>query len=268
MARPIKPGSTSQSINLYILDATTGLPYTGTPAFDDAGISLNYKRGATGTTTAITPATLAAETTAYSSGGFKSLGGSMARLDLPNAAVAAGADNVLVKAVATAWKAVPMDIPLNFITETEIQASNNAAIVANGLDHLVAASVTGADVADGSISARLASKSATTDWDSFNNQTDSLEAIHDAQLTAAAVNAEVVDALNVDTYAEPAQGTPAATTSLAAKIGFIFKAWRNRHTQTATEYSLYNYDAVTVDHKATFSDDATTADRGEVTTGP
>lgn len=84
----------------------------------------------------------------------------------------------------------------------------------------------------------------------------------------ASVNTEVVDALNVDTYAEPAQGTPAATTTLAAKLGYLFKAWRNRTTQTATQYSLYNDDALTVDHKASFSDDATTADRGEVATGP
>lgn len=87
-------------------------------------------------------------------------------------------------------------------------------------------------------------------------------------LSAAQVNAEVVDALNTDTYAEPGQGTPGATISLAAKIGYLFKAWRNRSTQTSTTYSLYNDDATTVDHKATVSDDGTTADKGEVTTGP
>ena len=87
-------------------------------------------------------------------------------------------------------------------------------------------------------------------------------------LSAAQVNAEVVDALNVDTYAEPGQGTPAATLSLAAKINYLFKAWRNRSTQTATTYSLYNDDATTVDQKATVSDDGTTADKGEVVTGP
>lgn len=84
----------------------------------------------------------------------------------------------------------------------------------------------------------------------------------------ADVNAEVVDALNTDTYAEPAQGTPGATISLAAKIGYLFKAWRNRSTQTADTYSLYNDDATTVDHKATVSDDGTTLSRGEVATGP
>ena len=82
------------------------------------------------------------------------------------------------------------------------------------------------------------------------------------------VNAEVVDALNTDTYAEPAQGAPAATATLAAKINYLYKAWRNKKTQTATQWSLFNDDAATIDHKATVSDDATTATKGEIATGP
>lgn len=82
------------------------------------------------------------------------------------------------------------------------------------------------------------------------------------------VNAEVVDTLNTDTYAEPGQATPAATATLAAKLNYLYKAWRNRNTQTASQYSLYNDDATTVGQKAAFSDDATTADRGEIATGP
>jgi len=90
-------------------------------------------------------------------------------------------------------------------------------------------------------------------------------------LTAQAkadVNAEVVDTLNVDTYAEPGQGTPAATASLVTKIGYLYKNWRNRKAQTATLFSLYNDDAVTVDQKATVADDATTASKTEIATGP
>ena len=83
----------------------------------------------------------------------------------------------------------------------------------------------------------------------------------------ADVNAEVVDALATDTYAEPGQGTPGATISLSAKIGYLYKAWRNRSTMTASEYALYGDDAVTKDQEATFSDNGTTADRGEVATG-
>jgi hypothetical protein len=78
----------------------------------------------------------------------------------------------------------------------------------------------------------------------------------------------VVDALNVDTYAEPGQGTPAATTTLATKIGYLYKAWRNRHTQTASTYSLYNDDGTTVDQKATVSDNGTTFDKTETESGP
>lgn len=89
-----------------------------------------------------------------------------------------------------------------------------------------------------------------------------------SRATPAQVNAEVLDVLNVDTFAQPGQETPAATNTIRAMLAYLFKAWRNRTTQTASEYALYNDNATTVDHKATFTDDATTADRGEVTTGP
>jgi len=82
------------------------------------------------------------------------------------------------------------------------------------------------------------------------------------------VKTEAVAALNTDTYAEPGQGAPAATTTLVGKIGYMYKAFRNRFTQTATEAKLYADDAATVDQKATVSDDATTFDRGEMGSGP
>lgn len=87
-------------------------------------------------------------------------------------------------------------------------------------------------------------------------------------LSAAAVNAELVDCLNVDTYAEPGQGAPAATASLVAKIGHLYKAARNKKTQTATTFSLFADDATTVDTKSTVSDDGTTFTFGELVTGP
>ncbi len=55
------------------------------------------------------------------------------------------------------------------------------AIVTYGLDHIVSTSVTGTDVADNSIIAKMVSKSATADFDSYNNTTDALEAISDTQ---------------------------------------------------------------------------------------
>lgn len=87
-------------------------------------------------------------------------------------------------------------------------------------------------------------------------------------LSASQVNAEVVDALATDTYAEPGQGAPAATATLAAKINYIYKAWRNKKEQTATAFKLYADDASTVDQKQAVSDDGTTYTRGEVASGP
>lgn len=97
----------------------------------------------------------------------------------------------------------------------------------------------------------------------------STKLIDDLQdISAANVNSEVVDALATDTYAEPGQGAPAATATLAAKINYLYKAWRNKVTQTSTTYSLFADDASTVDQKATVSDDGTTFTRTEIATGP
>jgi hypothetical protein len=82
------------------------------------------------------------------------------------------------------------------------------------------------------------------------------------------VKAQVVAALNTDTYTEPGQGAPGLTVTLAAKINYLYKAWRNRSAQTATEYRLYNDAETVVDQKAATSDDATTLIRQEVVSGP
>jgi hypothetical protein len=70
-------------------------------------------------------------------------------------------------------------VPWNSSWDAEVQSEVDDALIANGLDHLVFTSVVGADVADNSIVARLVSKSATADWDSYTNTTDSLEALRD-----------------------------------------------------------------------------------------
>lgn len=67
---------------------------------------------------------------------------------------------------------------------------------------------------------------------------------------------------------EPGQGAPGVSESVLTKIDYLYKAWRNKSTQTSTTYSLYADDTTTVDQKATVSDDGTTFTRGEVATGP
>ena len=84
----------------------------------------------------------------------------------------------------------------------------------------------------------------------------------------AEVNVEALDVLATDTYAEPGQESPAANSSLANKINYLYKAWRNKSEQTPTTYSLYDDAGSTVDQKVTVSDNGTTAAKGEVGTGP
>lgn len=84
----------------------------------------------------------------------------------------------------------------------------------------------------------------------------------------ADVNAEVLDVIATDTYAEPGQGTPTATATLAAKINYLYKTWRNKKTQTSSLLNLFADDASTVDQKSAVSDDGTTLTVGEVATGP
>lgn len=89
-----------------------------------------------------------------------------------------------------------------------------------------------------------------------------------AENVAAIVNAQVLDVLTVDTFAQPGQESPAATTTIMNMIRYLYKAFRNRITQTATTLSLYADNATTVDQKATVSDDGTTFDRNEIGSGP
>lgn len=84
----------------------------------------------------------------------------------------------------------------------------------------------------------------------------------------ADVNAEVVDALATDTYAEPGQGTPPATSSIAAKIGYLFKAFVNKSEQTANAWKGYNNAGAVVDQKMTTSDDGVTFTKDNTVSGP
>lgn len=85
------------------------------------------------------------------------------------------------------WNPVPVNaatvysiLPQACSSLVEMKTQVDTALSDIGLDHMVSASVAGADVTDNSIMAKIASKSATADWDSFNNTTDSLEALSDS----------------------------------------------------------------------------------------
>lgn len=70
-------------------------------------------------------------------------------------------------------------IPWNAAWDAEVQSEVQDAIEANHLDHFIAVADPGGVVANSSFLAKLASKSATPAFSSFDNTTDSLEAIRD-----------------------------------------------------------------------------------------
>jgi hypothetical protein len=88
----IVAGATSQTIDLYIQKSTDNTPMTGL-VYNSTGLtcSYNFPRGAS---TAVTLATLASPTAAYSSGGFKEIDATNQpghyRFDIPNALLASG----------------------------------------------------------------------------------------------------------------------------------------------------------------------------------
>jgi len=86
-----------------------------------------------------------------------------------------------------------------------------------------------------------------------------LAALND--VSTAEVNAEVVDALATDTYAEPT-GVPGATVALSAKVGFMYMALRNGLTVTSTKKQFLD-DGGAAEWEKDLSDDGTTYTESE-----
>jgi hypothetical protein len=90
--RTFLAGSTSQSIDIFILDTSSvvGLGLSGL-VYNSAGLTCYYRKGATGTATSVT---LATQTVggAWSSGGFKEIDATnmkgVYRFDIPNTVLA------------------------------------------------------------------------------------------------------------------------------------------------------------------------------------
>lgn len=61
-----------------------------------------------------------------------------------------------------------------------------------------------------------------------------------------------------------AAGAPSATASIVAAINYLYEAWRNKTTTTASEISIMKDDAATPVCESTISDDGTTFTRGEM----
>lgn len=171
-----------------------------------------------------------------------------------------GIDVVAVKAQTVAIEADTAEIGAAGAGLTAINLPNQTMDITGNITGNVSGSVGSVTGAVGSVTGAVGSVTGLT--------VAHIDAAITSRATPAQVNTEVLDVLNTDTFAEPGQGAPGATVSLITKIGYLYKAWRNKSTQTSTTFSLYADDTTTVDQKSTLSDDATTFVSGEKATGP
>lgn len=190
-------------------------------------------------------------------------------VDTEVAAILAAVDTEIA-----AIKAKTDNLPSDPADDSDIDAQ--LAVIAGYLDTEIAAILAAVDTEIAAIKAKTdnlpASPAAvgsamTLAADAVNSASLAASAVAEIQaglstLTAGQVNAEVVDALSVDGYAEPGS-VPPATASLVDKLGWLFMLARNKRLTTATADKVRN-DADSGDvATATLSDDGTTFTRGE-----
>ncbi len=86
-------------------------------------------------------------------------------------------------------------------------------------------------------------------------------------LTDITINAASVAAVWAEAMSDLATGAPSATASVLAAINYLYEAWRNKTTTTATLVTVMKDDGSTALVKSTIFDDATTFTKGEMATG-
>jgi len=166
MTRRIKAGTTDVSVTIRIIDSTDGTPETGV-VWDTSGIDLEYRREGAASTD-ITEATLAALTTAHADGGFLHIGNGYYRLDLPDAACAAGVTGVLVHGTVTGMVVIGCYIelvaydPYDSVRLGLTALPNAAADAAGGLPISDAGELDLDARLDAAVSSRLATAGYTT----------------------------------------------------------------------------------------------------------
>jgi hypothetical protein len=291
----VKLGATSRREYLFVKDSsvTTGAGKTGL-AFNTASLTAYYVRpGAVAVAITLITQTV---TGAWASGGFVEVDATNTpgwyRLDVPDAVFASGVDKALVH-----LKGASNMMPANL--EYQLVAFDPSDAVRFGLTALPNAAAEAAggfytrgvgagqinQTNNGQIDANAARTGGTTNTGrdlganvllSVGTGTGQVSLSSGAvpvtgDLTATmktSVKTQITDALNVDTYAEPGQEAPPATTTLVKRMSWIYKALRNKVTQDSTTLRIYADDGTTIDAKSIVSDDGSLYTRAKIASGP
>lgn len=265
-------GATSTFATVFIQDSsvTTGAGLTGL-VWNTASLQCQYYIEDAASSVSITLATMTLGT--WATGGFvvvdaTNMAGTYS-LAIPDAALTGGDHVVVMCDGATNMAPLLLEIQLTGVDLNDAVRAGMTALPnvaagaagglpddtdANGAVRLVDG--TGAREIDTSSGAVVSVTTATT----CTTNTD--------MLTAAAVNGEMVDVLKVDTSALPGQAAPTVTPTIEEMLEFLYKAWRNKKEQTATEFRIYDDAGAVVDQKATVSDDGSVTTVEEIATGP
>jgi len=197
------------------------------------------------------------------------------RIDASVGAVAANAINaasIAANAIGTATFAAGTTIPRVTLadtttTNTDMRGTDGANTVApTNLSALQVRTELATELAriDASVSSRstyaggaVASVTAAVALDAA-----SVTAVQSGLATPADINAQMLDVLSVDTFAE-LSSPPAATSSLKDKLTWMFMWFRNKSTETATERKLFADDTTTVISTEAVSDNGTTFTKNE-----
>lgn len=206
---PVLGGSTDYSCLIRVIDSTDGTPETG---FDHAtsGIDLWYRRGARGAITSITEAALAAVDSAHSDGGVEQVGNGYVRVDLPDAAVAAGVECVQVGGTATGMVVIGALIPI-VNTTTAMLGVNVVSFTANAI---TATAINADAITAAKVAADVHAEAADAVWDEAQGD-------HVGAGTFGLIASEIADILTDTgtTLQAELDGIQADTEDLQTKIG-------------------------------------------------
>jgi len=281
MSRSVKTGSVDQSLRLWVYDVD-GTAITG-EEFDSAGIEVSVVVRSNGRIVSTTPLTLVARSgiDTHTDSAFTEVGDGEYVVDLADTYSATAGRVVSVTFASDAMGAG------HYISENlevgqtvELDSDAKAEIVDLIYDEAMSGHTTSGTY--GANLVRSLNSNNTVQITGSNHVASDVHAfqanvidanalaasavaeIQSGLATPAQVNAEIVDALSVDTYAE-LSSPPAATSSLKDKITWLFMYARNKVTQTSLARTLYRDDTTTVAGTSATSDNGTTFTKGEDT---
>jgi hypothetical protein len=221
----VTKGATSVIVPVSIYDSssTTGAKLAGL-AFNTGSLTAYYNRmGASGGATAITLATATKGT--WTSGGFVAIDGTNMpgdyELHIPDAALATGANEVAIQ-----LKGAANMVPKNIVVH--LTGTNRQDAVRGGMTALpnAAAEAAGGLYTRGTGSGQINQ--------SGNGLIDSRSMALDTQAKAD-VNAEVVDALGVDTITEQGAANPPVAPTMRQVLSYLYmRMIRNKKTVDAS----------------------------------